>query len=684
MKPCYRYVIVVGLCALILGAGEGAAARQLVGTGAREVADGAVGLEGPAGILWSAEELGDEPRLQLTLTAIHEAGTAPLLLGTGPEDTWAALDLPADSTRHTAELRLLRPPDAPLYLGCPAGNRWLLSGFTTDRWSAGAGSQGGRLEQLWKDAEVPQSLPADWQPLGTLDARCLTVGREQRLAVDVGSVRLIMPTRAKCARGRREEFRVEAVNTSGGGVQLGISLEGPPWVWLPSATVPLKAHQQIVLRPEVASFWAGESWGKVVFELSGQEKAAPIRLECSPAYPALGAFLPAEATPEDLQGALGQPVSLVMAPASLVRRLGEPRLGPEVIAYGSPEELAALAASEAGGWARIVCLWSEPAQWPSGTKRLAANQAVTDRGWALAAGPLPLRSDDGGLDASDGDVEALTACERKLSCVLAVPPPLPAVEMARAVMDGRPVEQMAFWQDLCRRFDPAPLRARLSEKELALPIAWADLRTAGGTAGPAQGAAWAAAGAALLYQGATGLCARWPVPDLQAWHELGRETAAAVPVPGAEQADIAGVSVGTPVVYKPFLRGREGAVVLTNTSASPLDVAVEVNAEPLAAHLARLAPGCQPSRQQTMPFRFEEFAYELGRPLVFLKLAPAETALLSVRMVDVHPRWLRAVESRPAAAPAGPKDAWTKRGGWWSDLIERARKLRDEKKREER
>ncbi len=684
MKTGYRYVVLVGLCALVLGAAEVAPARQLVGAGAREAADGAVGLEGPAGILWSAEELGGEPRLQLTVGAIHEAGTGPLLVGTGPEDTWAAISPAADSTRHTVELRLLRPPDAPLYLGCAGGDRWLLSGFTTDRWSAGAGSQGTKLEELWGDAEVPPPLPADWQPTGTLDARCLTVGREQRLAVDVGSVRLIMPTSATCARGRREEFRAEGVNTADGEVQLRISLEGPPWVWLPSVRVPLKAHQQIVLRPEVASFWAGESWGKVVFEVSGQEKAAPIRLECSPAYPALGAFLPAEAAPEDLRAALGQPVSLVMAPASLVRGLGPPRLGPEVLAYGSPEELAALAASEAGGWARIVCLWSEPAQWPSGVKGLAANQAVADRGWALAAGPLPLRSGDGGLDASAEDVDALARCDGKLSCVLTVPPSVPVVEMARAAVDGRPVEQMAFWQDLYRRFDPAPLRARLSQRELTLPIAWADLRTAGGSSGPAQGTAWAAAGAALLYQGATALCARWPVPDLQAWHELGRETAAAVPVLGAEEADIASVSAGAPVIYKPFLRGREGALVLTNTAASPLDVAVEVDAEPLAAHLVRLAPGCQPSRQQTMPFRFEDFAYELGRPLVFLKLAPGETALLSVRLVNIHPRWLRAVESRPAAAPTGPKDAWTKRGGWWNDLTQRAKRLREEKGREER
>jgi hypothetical protein len=607
--------------------------------------------------LWTAEELGDNQYVQIVFSAEHVAGADALLVGTGPEDTWAAAKVPVDGKRKKVELWLLRPLGAPVYLGCPGGNRWALQDIRVGLWRPA------KLQQLWDAPNVFSPLAADWEPKGLLDARVITVGREQRLSLDVGSVRLVMPASAVCRRGQRDEVKVDAVNTADVEVKLTIGLQGPPWVWLPKITVPIKAHQQIVLRPELTSFWAGEHWVKLVFECGGQLKAAPLRLQCTPAYPAFGAFLAENAKMEELTEALAPSLSLIVAPCPLVEKLGAKRPGPEIMAYGSADELEALAGSEAARWVRIACVWGQAREWSAGIDRIVASPAQANAKWMLAVGPLHVRLCSEGLGGDEVELAQVAACAGKLSALVALAPALPAVEVARVLVDGRPDEAMLFWQDLLTRFDPAPLGAQLAARRLALPIAWVGLSSATDTTPPPQGTAWATASAALLYQGATAVCAQWPAPDHMAWVELMRELTTGVPVVPLCESDIGATSARAPVVYKPFLRGREGSLALCNTSAHQVEVAVELGAEPLEGHLVRLAPGAQPCREHIMPFRFPDEAFKVGRPIVVLRMEPAETTLLTVRFVDAHPGWLRSLERHKPQINAGPRQDFLKYGG---------------------
>ncbi|MGD9519454.1 MAG: hypothetical protein AB7W28_08040 [Armatimonadota bacterium] len=676
-KP--RCSLAVTAVITILTLGVPALAWQPTGSARGDASAGTATLEGPAGIRWSADELGDRARVQVTFTATHQSGEGPLFLGSGPEDAWRAVEMPADGKARAVELWALRPLEAPLYLGCAKGDRWSLSDLRLGQWS------GPKLEHLWPAPQTFAPLPGEWKPKGLLDARVVTVGREQRLAVDVGSLRMILPASVECVRGQRDEFKAEAVNTATGEIQLTIGLQGPPWIWLPATTVPIAAGRNIVLRPQAVSLWSGESWCKLVFESGGQQRVAPLCVNCSPAYPAFGAFLTEQASEADLQAVLAAPVSLVMAPAKLVAGLGPKRLGPEVIAYGNAAELERLAACDAAGWVRLACVWDEAPEWARQVQALAASATVSKAGWMLSAGPMDVQPGPEGLQgASEAQLASAAACGKGLSCLVARPPTLPVVEVVRSSVAGLGTDRLPFWTDFHRRFDPAPLRAQLAARGLTVPVAWVDAQTAGNMAPADQSTAWAAASAALLYQGATAMCGRWPVPqDNWAWTEMVRELTAAVPLMGVPESDIGSTSTDAPVIYRVFLRGREGTLTLSNTTATKVNIAIELAAEPLAASIVRFAPGSQPVREYVMPFRFSQAAFEQGRPLVFLNLAPAETTLLNIRLVDAHPRWLRAIERRKPPAPTGPQKRWSERGGWWEDLQRRARNLRQEKERDE-
>lgn len=654
-------------------------AWQVSGQGARESADGAVELRGPSGVVWSADELGATERVRLTFSATHASGSAPLLVGPDAAGAWPAVDIPTDGRRHSVDLWIWRRQGLGIYLGSSANDAWRLEDLKVGRWPAV------HIEEKWKAPEILPPLSPGWQPPGPLDARPIMLGREQALSVDVGSVRIIMPAEATCARGRRDEIKAQALNTATGKVELTIGLQGPPGVWLPKVTIPLKKHQQMVLRPEVTSLVAGQMWCRLVFNCGGQERMVPLKLTCLPAYPAFGFFVRPGAGVEALRRALRLPVSMVAAPCQAVKELAKPELGPEVLAYGTAVELTSLARAEAGGWVRIACVWGPANTWAEGLRALAADEAVKSRGWLLAAGPLGIATRDDGLAAADGEVEALGACRDLLSCVVAQPPALPVVPVARVRVDGGSARLMPFWQALWRRFDPAALRQQLRAAAVNVPVAWvavdANQSRDHGEYVAAAECVWAPAVASLLYQGATAVLASWPQAFPAPWTELMRELSAGVPLVGPGQTDIADAAPGMPIVYKPFLRGREGQVVLSNTSADRVKVAVELAAEPLEANLLRTAPGVGSVRAHIMPFRFTETAFEIGRPIVLIELAPAETAVLSIRLVDPHPNWLKTVEKYKPPVAFGPQKDVLSRESWWWGLIERARKLREEEKR---
>ena len=234
---------------------------------------------------------------------------------------------------------------------------------------------------------------------------------------------------------------------------------------------------------------------------------------------------------------------------------------------------------------------------------------------------------------------------------------------------------------MARRCDPAPLRKQLNAAGLALPVAWVDLRAAAGKVNEVPDAAWAPFVSGLLYQGATGAFIRWEGSPLPILVELMRELSSAVPILPLAESDIGATGVTPmPIVYKPFLRGREGTLVLTNQSPKRVEVAIELGAEPLEANLLRCAPGRQTSRSHVMPFRFEQEAFDVGRPLIFFKLEAGETDIVNLRLVDPSLYWLKVVEKHKPPISYGPRQDRLSRDAWWGSLLRKAKKLREKAK----
>lgn len=629
-----------------LTAGEGGRAEEAT-TGFA----GAIEVTGPAGWQSSEDVLAGARLVALRFTARRLSGSGPLLVGTGPQDAWPAVQAPADDTAVNFELVVARQAGASLYIGAAPGDRWLLGPVT----ASAAPRQ--KIEQLWAPAQMAPPLPPDWQPKGVLDALVLTAAGQQMLKVTPGSVQIVMPPAVEVLRGRRDEAKAEAINAAENEVSLTSVLEGPSWVWVPPTTVPIPPRRPFTLRPEFASFWAGETWVKLTFESGGQQASLPVRVKALPSYPAFGLFLGPEASSEELAVALRQPVSMVMAPARLWLSAGAPRLGPEGLAYGAAEDLLALAQEPAAGWCRIACVWGESGAWAAQAEALATSQDVKAVGWLLAVGPLPTRLGGEGLAADEVALAALQSCSRRLACVAAVPPTLPEVAVVEARAPGAKTGPLIFWREVDRAVDAGPLRRQLTQAGIALPIVWAGLPApAGADAAPGPDLAlWCRAAASLAYAGATAVLARSQGADPPGWLDVMRELSAAVPLASPCETDFASTAGLTPVVYRPFLRGGEGTLAVSNSSGGTLDIACEVWAEPFEANLVRFAPACEPVRTHTMPFRFTEDARKLGRQLIFLRMLPGETALLSLRLRDPSPTWLRGIEPRPIVRTTGPQ-----------------------------
>ncbi|MCX7598381.1 MAG: hypothetical protein N2512_05880 [Armatimonadetes bacterium] len=626
-------------------AGEGGQAEKAADFG------GGVEIVGPAGWLAGSDALGDSARLLVRFRARRVSGTGPLLVGTGPEDAWPALDVPADETTRNFELVVTRPAGASVYVGATPGDRWLLGPPST------VAAPRPKIEQLWTPAKTTGPLQPDWQPYGLLDARVLTAAGRQMLKVTPGSLQIVVPPTVEVLRGLRDETKAEAINSAENDVSLTTMLEGPPWAWVPHTTVPVPPRQPFTLRPEFASFWAGETWVKLTFEASGQQASLPVRVKALPSYPAFGLFLGPQASAQELAEALTQPVSIVMAPARLWQSVGPPRLGPEGLAYGTADELIALAQDGAAGWCRIACIWGEPGAWAEQTQTLSASDAVRAAGWMLAAGPLPTRLSEEGMMADESALPAVQSCAERLACIAAVPPTLPEVAVVEAQITGVKPESVIFWRWVDRAVDAGPLRRQLTQAGAALPIIWAGLPApagAGTTRGP-ELAVWCRAAASLAYAGATAILAPPQDSGLPLWLDVMRELSAAVPLASPCETDFASTASSRPVTYKVFVRGSEGTLAVSNSSGYTLEIACEVWAAPFEANLVRFAPACEPLRTHTMPFRFPEDARKLGRQLIFLRMLPGETALLNVRLRDVSPTWLRSIEPRPVIRTTGPQ-----------------------------
>ncbi|MBC7287874.1 MAG: hypothetical protein H5T86_07490 [Armatimonadetes bacterium] len=615
-----------------------------------------VGPEGSAVVADSLVEAATTVRLRATVQ--HLSGDGPLCVGTTTGEKWPVSRIPADGRTQQIDIRLVKSAGRCVYLSGVGSDQWLILDAQVDAWSPPG------PVTLWEDSVFPAPLPAGWQPTGLLDARSLVVGNTQRLVVNVGPVRVVLPTSAQGPRGLRNEFEAQGINSADGTVRLTMRVEGPVEFAVPQTTVPIRGGQDIRLRPQFCSFWAGEAWAKVVMECEGSQAAAPLRVLSWPAYPAFGYFAGPDTEPDRLGQLLQSPVSIVMVPAGRLRDAAGQ--GPEILVYGNPDQLLAARQADACGRVRIACVWGEPTEWVAGIERVAAAQKPTgENAWLLAAGPLKVSVTDKGIEAREQDLAVLRQLAGKVAAIVATAPSPPSLAVIQSSANSADMTQ-EFWAAVERGFDPAPLREQLRAAGVNVPIAWVVPEEIGGGL-----AVWTRVVAGLLYQGATAILfepkagAQWP----PMWGALMRELSAAVPVVALEESNFASTHPGAPVGFRPFVRDREGCIALWNSTGQDLEVAVEMRTEPMEGNMLTCAPGSPPVSTHLMPFDFQEEAFELGRPVIVVKLRPGEARVLNVRFVGQQLGWLRAVQKMQRQQRMGPSEDVIPSGrDWWEQL----------------
>jgi hypothetical protein len=69
-------------------------------------------------------------------------------------------------------------------------------------------------------------------------------------------------------------------------------------------------------------------------------------------------------------------------------------------------------------------------------------------------------------------------------------------------------------------------------------------------------------------------------------------------------------------------------------------------------------------------FKFGEDAFTRKRPLLIMRINPLELDLMSFRLLDPHPAWLRAIEfAKPYSAPQMAMPPGREERTWWRDML---------------
>jgi len=651
------------------------------------------------------------------MSGLARAGVS-LLPTTDPivPEAYLAWELPPGNTDWRRVHLTVVPPIAAsevrLALGALGGDgTWEFANLETSRRTSLRTGQG-PLTGL-PAPEVPDSLPVGWEPEGYLDGKITAVGSEEDVSLVVNNLEISLPTEVQASRGERHRVLVLVTSRSSREKLLTVSAQGPPGVRIPDFTVPIRGNGITRFYPTVQSMTVGSAWYKLTFSSGKESKSVPIKVHCYRGYPFFGCTWSA-ARP------LGTEAIKALAEMgiSLHRIFGQAEDEFATVVEPLPADVVLAVAPGAGDL--------EP-----GAETLSDLARVGDRA-ALVGPQMPVGwqgSEEGTLAAQTNAFDQLLA-ELLPRTALASPPfdvtrpasvpqPLSAaleaglgekfgsivarcteLPGAAAIQEAAGSRQAyalsSFWVNFDRRYDPVLLRASLTERGARLPLMLI----------PAVGGIERARLDALMlgrlivdycYQGATGVTVFARPQDMVAayganeppalpisllddneqprseicavYRELACELAAAVPLVASQEGDGFGVGDGAPLTYKPFLRGNDGIVVMWNNSGRWLDVAVETRCKPVQMQALRISYDGELIQRRFMGmFHWSNEAKKNHQPAVYLRVAPLQIVVLTLKLDGGHNTWLKRIDRKPLPKKEqrhGPGSDLEKQSKWW-------------------
>ncbi len=566
----------------------------------------------------------------------------------------------------------------------------------------------------------PQALPDGWQPEGNLDGKPTSIGKLTALNTMVGSLEISMPAEVEVMRGERHRVMVLVTSHSTGEKTLEVSVQGPVGVAVPDFSVPVAPRSTMRFYPVLQCMRVGDAWYKFTFGCDGEYKSVPVRVHCYRGYPFFGCMwrggAGAEApTPEELAAldrlgisthyVVGPPDSLMaqtlkQTPGDLLVALSGPRQQQEDIAQllddlgQTRDRIALIGAFLPPNWALFR---TNPRILAAGNLDTLAQVASSKLPGAFVMSvPFYVDKMSSGLGAGLSAAVGAGIGEKAVSLVIAATglPTAAAIEEAYGKATARQVS--TFWVEFDKSYDPAPLRTALTEAGVRLPLLLIPL-VRGIDGGRLDALMLGRMVIDYLYQGATGVAVpasprqlptangnQGPLgppitlldengrarPEICAvYRELARELAAAVPLASAHQGEGFGVSGGAYLTYKPFLRGNDGIVAMWNNSGRWVDVAVETRCLPLQMQVLRISYDGQLMHRQFMEmFQWSEEARKNHQTAVYVRVAPLQIVVLTLKLSSGHNGWLRRIDIKPQTKKRrheGPGAEPFEKSPWW-------------------
>ena len=549
-----------------------------------------------------------------------------------------------------------------------------------------------------KPAPKAETLPANWDPKGNLDGRVRQLAEDRETIVDIGGLEVGVPAEVTTPRGERASVAAFVVNRGNVDKELTTMTVGPPQVPVEIRTVKVPAKKTTQFHALVQCLTSGDVWAKMMFSCEGQSGAAPVKIHCTPCYPVLGAQWPDDVPAQTpsvtaLAALAALPVQMNLValptdPGAVAAWLKPFATGPAGLAVQVPampgaDDAAALAAAAAKACPGIQAYIAPPV----GTKAVAASRKAAGGSGFMASMLF-------GLDSfGDEDVapQALLAeldhpVDGLGACVTVRGRPQPQAVALAEEIDGKTLDAPNLgWAQVDAGVDLGALRGTLADKGAALPILLTDVGGVGTGDARLDALLLARRVASACYRGSTGVMVHAQArgeagvgliqengeasgPMCEAVRELSRELSGAVPVAAfASKPGFSGVR-DAPVVYKSFLRDREGIVVLWNNTSVPQDVAVEVRSEPLAGTLLRLSyTGEFIQRKSDGMFNYSQDAVDRRQRAVYVTLNPLQVVCLSLSLSDPHAGWLSAITTRGKVVPKN--DRVESAQSWWDEYV---------------
>lgn len=561
----------------------------------------------------------------------------------------------------------------------------------------------------WGQAWQTSKLPADWVPDDNLEATVRTLGTNPELSINVNGIEIGCLPELTGYRGIREVMTLYAVNRGKVDKTMEIELAGPPGVTSPQWSLPVKADGTTRFHLTVQSLQSGSCWLKLTCRSGDQAASLPIKYTTHRAYPVLGTIWHQQVEPQRLHelGELPLAAHLLTAPAKLAAfepmveavrdRVDEYLLAPEVEDLTTQQYHEALTPLAARLQPSFWLPWAlTPSAVTAGTaagvelaEQLKA--AHTDNGVLLPT----LRVQRDWLKGGNRPVESRVLQPDRITGLMALPVSLPRLGAPVVMMqqiDGQADSPSGGLVSLSRQSELGTLRNYLTEQQLALPLLVNSLQ--GESSGDERLDALCLARTMIeaLSQGATGVLleaaqptsdnslALGPVrddsgqlsPAAAVVRELALELASATPlVPIAASPEVRN-SPEASVTFKPFLRGGEGIVALWNNTGISREISLEFIAQPVMAQIVRFSyQGDFVTRRWDPIYKFSDEAYKRHLPLHLLRIDPLDVVILTFRLTDPHPAWLKGIyPTLPIETKSGPAMPPTReQRTWWRDML---------------